>query len=164
MAFLFLCLQRLRILKDLLIEFKNKKFLLKTFICVYGSCNKLISERLKFRYSQKWPKEAIKSMQKALRDELEKYQVSKSVTLKEGEILVTTSEELPCDSVFHVSCKSLLLSFLYLYYQYLRSSILQSTYKEFNKCTGFFSGSTAKLIMSWSYTCLHFDGFFSPIF
>ena len=95
MAFLFLSLQRLRILKDLLIEFKNKKFLLKTFICVYGSCNKLISERLKFRYSQKWPKEAIKSMQKALRDELEKYQVSKSVTLKEGEILVTTSEELP---------------------------------------------------------------------
>ena len=103
-------------------------------------------------------------MQKELRDELEKYQVSESVTLKEGEILVTTSEELPSDSVFHVSCKSILQSFLYLYYQYLRSSILQSTYKEFNKCTGFFSGSTAKLIMSWSYTCLHFDGFFSPIF
>ena len=73
------------------------------------------------------------SMQKALRDELEKYQVNELVTLKEGEIMVTTSEELPCNFVFHVSCKSMLLSFLYLYYQSLRQSILQSTYK----CTSF---------------------------
>ena len=40
------------------------------------------------------------SMQQALRDELEKYQVSKSVALKEGEIMVTTCEELPCNFVF----------------------------------------------------------------
>ena len=72
-------------------------------------------------------------MQKALRDELEKYQVNELVTLKEGEIMVTTSEELPCNFVFHVSCKSILLSFSYLYYQSLRPSILQSTYK----CTSF---------------------------
>ena len=71
------------------------------------------------------------SMQKALRDELEKYQVTESVALKEGEILVTKCEELPCNFVFHVSCKSILLFFLYLYYQSLRPSILQSTYKEF---------------------------------
>ena len=63
-------------------------------------------------------KRGDKSMQKELRDELEKYQVSESVTLKEGEILVMTSEELPSDSVFHVSCKSIILSFLYLYYYY----------------------------------------------
>ena len=77
------------------------------------------------------------SMQKALRDELEKYQVSKSVALKEGEIMVTASEELPCNFVFHVSCRSILQSFLYLYYQSLQPSILQSTCKEFYKCIGF---------------------------
>ena len=49
-------------------------------------------------------------MQRALRDELEKYQVNESVALKEEEILVTTSEELLCNFVFHVSCKSILLS------------------------------------------------------
>ena len=76
-------------------------------------------------------------MQKALRDELEKYQVNESVALKEGEIMVTTSEERPCNFVFHVSCKSILLSFLYLYYQSLRPSILQPTCKEFYKCTSF---------------------------
>ena len=76
-------------------------------------------------------------MQKALQDEIEKYQVNESVTLKEGEILVAKSEKLPCNFVSHISCKSTLLSFLYLYYQSLWSSILQSTYKEFNKCTGF---------------------------
>ena len=76
-------------------------------------------------------------MQKALRDELEKYQVNESVALKEGKIMVTTSEELPCNFVFHVSCKSILPSFLYLYYQSLRPSILQSTCKEFYKCTSF---------------------------
>ena len=65
-----------------------------------------------------------KSLQRALRDELEKYQVNESVTLKEGEILVTTSEKLPCNFVSHISCKSILPSFLYLYYQSLRSSIL----------------------------------------
>ena len=43
------------------------------------------------------------SMQRALRDELEKYQVNESVALKEEEILVTTSEELLCNFVFHVS-------------------------------------------------------------
>ena len=77
------------------------------------------------------------SMQKALRDELEKYHVNESVALKEGEILVTTSEELPCNFVFHVSCKSILLPFLYLFYQSLRPSISQSTYKEFYKYTIF---------------------------
>ena len=49
-------------------------------------------------------------IQKALRDELEMYQVNESVTLKEGEILALTSEKLLCNFVFHVSCKSILLS------------------------------------------------------
>ena len=55
----------------------------------------------------------VESMQKALRDELEKDQVNELVALKEGEIMVTTSEELPCNFV------------------------LQSTHKEFYKCTSF---------------------------
>ena len=50
------------------------------------------------------------SMQRAPRDELEKYQVNESVALKEKEILATTNEELLCNFVFHVSYKSLLLS------------------------------------------------------
>ena len=55
-------------------------------------------------------KRGDESVQRALRDELEMYQVNESVALKEEEILVTTSEELLCNFVFHVSCKSILLS------------------------------------------------------
>ena len=55
-------------------------------------------------------KRGDESVQRALRDELEMYQVNKSVALKEEEILVTTSEELLCNFVFHVSCKSILPS------------------------------------------------------
>ena len=97
-------------------------------------------------------------MQKALRDGLEKYQVSKLVTLKEGETMVKTSEELPCNFMFHVSCRSILLSFLYLYYQSLQLSILHSTCKDFYKCAGF--SQVAKL-MSQMCTCFYFHVFFS---
>ena len=55
-------------------------------------------------------KRGDESVQRALRDELEMYQVNESVALKEEEILVTTSEELLCNFVFHVSCKYILLS------------------------------------------------------
>ena len=55
-------------------------------------------------------KRGDESVQRTLRDELEMYQVNESVALKEEEILVTTSEELLCNFVFHVSCKSILLS------------------------------------------------------
>ena len=43
-------------LKDLLVESKNQKFLLEMFTFVYGSSSKLISVRLKSRYPLKLAK------------------------------------------------------------------------------------------------------------
>ena len=50
-------------------------------------------------------KKGGESMQRSLLDELKKHRVNEAVVLKAGDILVSTSEDLPCNFVFHVACK-----------------------------------------------------------